>query len=302
MAKYESNALEYAMKKGYSLIRNGKYYHMENHDSMIFAPNGMWFWNSRGLRGKALDFMVHYEEKTVTEAVLMLVGDLSDEGEVMTQDVTLYNAERAAFALPKKSGSNKRLLAYLCGKRGLEKSVVAEMMRQGLLYEGVTTAGRNFYHNAVFVYRDPSGLAIGAFLRGMSDTAFRGDVEGSKKEHGWLMRGGVAEPDTVYVFEAAIDAASQLSLSRLHGRNEDDADRLSLEGLSPKPLHNYLALHPGIRRIVLMLDNDKWGQRAMARIQEELQSKYAVEVRLPPVGKDWNDALVAEKYGKEQSI
>ena len=61
-AKFQASALEYALSKGYQLIPKGQYYTMPEHDSMVFAPNGMWYWNSRGLKGKALDFMLHYEE------------------------------------------------------------------------------------------------------------------------------------------------------------------------------------------------------------------------------------------------
>ena len=47
-AKYQASALEYALSKGYKLIPKGQYYTMPEHDSMVFAPNGMWYWNSRG--------------------------------------------------------------------------------------------------------------------------------------------------------------------------------------------------------------------------------------------------------------
>ncbi len=297
-AKYESNALEYALQKGYHLIKEGKYYHMDGHDSMIFAPNGMWYWNSRGLQGKALDFMVHYEGKTPTEAVLELAAKLPTEIAEVTRKSAQKNLQKekiVQFLLPEHAKTSKRLLAYLCGKRKLEKSVVAEMMQQELLYEGVTEAKGKSYHNAVFVYRDPSGVAVGAFLRGMGDIPFRGDVEGSVKHYGWLVRRSVSVSGTVYVFEAAIDAASQLCLARLQGFDNEKVDRLSLEGVSSMPLQNYLELHPCVKRIVLMLDNDKGGHRATERIRATFESDYAVEVQLPPVGKDWNDALIAIK-------
>ena len=72
IARYDSSALEYAQAQGYSLIRQGSYYTMAEHDSMIFTPRGNWFWNSRHVSGGALEFMIYYEGKTLTEAVLTL--------------------------------------------------------------------------------------------------------------------------------------------------------------------------------------------------------------------------------------
>ena len=75
-AKHENNnALEYAQKQGYPLIKAGGYYHLAEHDSMIFTPNGQWYWNSRGLQGGALDFMVAYEGKNFADAVCELAGN-----------------------------------------------------------------------------------------------------------------------------------------------------------------------------------------------------------------------------------
>ena len=71
-ARYNSNALEYARSQGYELVRQGAYYTMKEHDSMVFTPQGTWFWNSRGVHGTAQEFQMYYENKTLTEAVLTL--------------------------------------------------------------------------------------------------------------------------------------------------------------------------------------------------------------------------------------
>ena len=54
-ARYCANALDYARKQGYELVRQSAgYYCLKDHDSMIFTPTGHWFWNSRGLSGGAM--------------------------------------------------------------------------------------------------------------------------------------------------------------------------------------------------------------------------------------------------------
>lgn len=292
IAKYERSALEYALQKGYPLIKEGKYYHMKGHDSMIFAPNGMWYWNSHGVQGKALDFMMIYEGKTAREAIL----ELTEGQTVISAPVRLPlpPTQEAVFTLPKKSGSTKRLFAYLCGKRRLKRGVVSELLDRELLYEGIYEAKGRQYHNAVFVYYDPAGKAVGAFMRGIGAAPYKREVVGSDKSYGWLLRcDGTAE--AVYVFEAAIDAISQRCLAG----EADRIDRLSLEGISPTPLLNYLSRNPTVRRVVLMLDNDDAGRRAARRIAARLPPHITVHTVLPPQGKDWNEALCIIEKGDE---
>lgn len=302
-AKHECSALDYALRKGYHLIKEGKYYKMAGHDSMIFAPNGMWYWNSRGLRGKALDFIIAYEGRSVVDAVLELTEGMP-VGSVPNISIPseAQKAEKVEIILPPAAQNCRRLFAYLCGKRKLERSVVMELIRRKLLYEGISAAKGREYHNAVFVYYDPDGKAVGAYKRGLhSEIPYKGEVGGSEKLYGWLLRGNRETPEEVYVFEAAIDAASQLSLARLSGDPAaEEVDRLSLEGLVTAPLTNYLNRYPTVQRVTLMLDNDQAGRLAAERLSAKLQESITVRTVFPPQGKDWNDTLVAETINKEE--
>lgn len=292
IAKYECSALEYALQKGYPLVKEGKYYHMEGHDSMVFAPNGMWYWNSRGVQGKALDFMMVYEGKTAREAIL----ELTEGQTVISAPAPAPPAHKeTVFALPKKSSSTKRLFAYLCGKRSLKRGVVSELLDRELLYEGIYEAKGRQYHNAVFVYYDPAGKAVGAFMRGIRDVPYKREVAGSDKSYGWLLCGSQTPSTQVYVFEAAIDAISQRCLAG----ETDEVDRLSLEGLAPTPLLNYLSRNPTVTRVVLMLDNDEAGRRAARSIAARLPPHITVSTIFPPHGKDWNEALCIIERGDE---
>lgn len=294
-AKYENNnALEYAQKQGYPLIKAGGYYRLAEHDSMIFTPNGQWYWNSRGLQGGALDFMVAYEGKNFADAVCELAGNepTARRTSPPPQSAALpEQTETTASSLPPKAGNYKRLFGYLCGTRHLPKWIVLHMIREDALYEGVfTTQNGKEIHNAVFVYRDFDGNVTGAYARGMNpESPYKHDVQGSRKDYGWLLKGiGSNRLPRVCVFEAAIDAASHLASVP----DERGADHLSLEGLNFKPLKRYLAVHPEVRQISLCLDNDTAGKEAAARLQDQLKEYgYQVDIELPSAGKDWNEAL-----------
>lgn len=310
-AKYASNALEYAQSQGYDLVRKGSYYTMREHDSMVFAPNGSWFWNSRGVYGSALEFQIYYEGKTVTEAVLTLAGE---KELVNSRAATRPQAPpaprnppvskepaRYEFRLPEKAQNFKQLFYYLCSTRCLDKTVVQEMIRQGSLYQSVAKIpGGKIVYNAAFIYKTPQGQPVGAFQRGMSNRdgqdPYKRDSPGSDKRWGWQLQAPFQKAIEVRVFEGSIDAASEASLMAMSKGDDwrkDPVDRLSLEGLSIQPLLNYLELHPNVRHVTLMLDADAPGRRAAGEIREKLEAKgYEVEDILPAHGqKDWNDTL-----------
>lgn len=286
-AMYQASALEYALSKGYKLICAGKYYTMPEHDSMVFTPDGMWYWNSRGLQGKALNFMIHFEGKAPADAILELAGD-KEPAQLTAPKQSAPPPEKPQqfFSLPEPSDTNRRLYAYLCKERKLDYKVVSRLVNDGLLYEGLNRQGEKVQHNAVFVYRNPEGEVIGAFARGLTSTStYKRDIRGSDKSFGWMIPHPSREPKALYVFEACIDAASHMTLSPW-----EKADRLSLEGLAPKPLLNYLANHPQVKRVVFCLDNDLAGRAATQRLAQRLEG-VEVMVQIPPNGKDWNDYL-----------
>lgn len=311
-AKYTGNALEYAQRQGYDLVRQGAYYTMREHDSMVFTPAGRWFWNSRGVNGGALEFMIYYEGRTITDAVLTLTSDPEytkarpQERDTERQQPARQpapairpDAPRYTFRLPEKAQNMKQMFYYLCGERGLEKAVVQEMIRQNRLYQSAYTRpdGKTMY-NATFVYQDAQGKPVGAYQRGMKDAPgyppYKRDVPGSDKRYGWLLQG--TDADRVAVFEAAIDAASDASLTAMRAPADGwkvGIDRLSLEGLNWQPLQNYLEAHPNVRRVELMLDGDEAGRRAAADFTRRLTEQgYTVQDKVPPFGKDWNDCLL----------
>lgn len=307
-AKYGSSALAYAQSQGYDLVRHGAYYTMREHDSMVFTPNGSWFWNSRGIHGGALEFQIYYEGKTVTEAVLTLAGE---QEQINTQPRTRPQAtpvpeenisrqipEKQEFKAPAKAQNFKQLFYYLCSERGLEKSVVQEMIRQGRVYQSeAKLPGKRSLYNATFVYKDLQGNPVGAYQRGMIDqegqAPYKRDAPGSDKQWGWILESPSYPAAEVRVFEAAIDAASDASLAAMRQGNDwrkESVDRLSLEGLNYTPLENYLRLHPDVRTIVLQLDGDEAGRRSAKEFADRLTAQgYKVFDKQPPLHmKDWN--------------
>ena len=139
-----------------------------------------------------------------------------------------------------------------------------------------------------------------ATLRGtLSEKRFIGEVPGSDKRFSFAIP-LKASSQTVCVFECAIDALSYLTILKMRGQDWHKANCLSLAGIYrpgkggrfrvPAALAQYLKDNPGVRQIVLCLDNDEPGRTASAAIKEAL-TDYAVIDNPPRKGKDYNEYL-----------
>ena len=305
-ARDEANALDYAMRHGYDLVRKGNCYQLREHDSMVFTQDGRWFWNSRSLKGRALEFLQHYEGKSLPEAVLTLCHEsqkiFSSPEQNRLSTPVKTTPEKKPFVLPAKAKDNRRLFAYLCATRKLDREIVSSLVRKGDIYESArlvpaTTTGEQMeVHNAVFVGRDANGIAKNAFQRGLTTlgghTTFRRDVAGSDPSAPFCLAGN-KNTNTVLVFEAAIDAISHASLLKSAGLDYRNCDRIALGGTQKGiGLLSYLDCHPNIQKIVLAMDEDDAGQKAKEALKKLIPAdKYTISEIHQNLGKDWNDYL-----------
>lgn len=293
------SALEYARSAGYHLVKDDNAYRLREHDSMIFTQDGRWFWNSQNLSGGAIEFIMHYENRSLPEAVCLLTsGTMQYAPQTATETESMG---KKPFELPEKAPTFKRLFAYLCNTRALDPEIIQELVRQQRLYEGIRqyrctkTGELRTAHNVVFVGFDEQGIPRSAFQRGTNAAAsFKRDVAGSDKKYAFCCPG---RPDVtiVSVFEAAIDAISHATLAKGQSRDWQDRDRIALGGVSSLPLLYYLQEHPQIQTVEFCLDADSAGNAATAHLAEVIKEAdcapaggYVIQFSPPPQGKDWN--------------
>lgn len=297
-AKANDSALDYALRAGYKLIRRGTYYVLQEHDSMVFDSKGNWWWNSTGLKGRAPEFMMYYENKTFPEVILELsstspLPNALDRG-AQKRISEAAAKERPKFQLPARAMNMRRLFAYLGKARMLSEQTIRLLVGQKLVYESIfPTADGKEIHNACFVSYDHNGVPCAAFERGMASegTPFKREAPYGDKSFGWVIHG--KRPTRLYVFEAAIDAASYVDY---HIREDplNSADYMALGGLAFAPIEKYLLRHPETKEVILALDRDDAGRKATLRFYELLDIKFPhiqVTVCFPTAGKDWNNAL-----------
>jgi hypothetical protein len=117
---------------------------------------------------------------------------------------------------------------------------------------------------------------------------------GSDKRYSFSMPG---HDNELVVFESAIDLLSFITMT-----DESEAASiyrnhhyLSLTGLAPTALRQYLSDHPNIRNILLCFDADEPGILAAEAINAELHDRYSISYRPPANGKDYNDMLLVRQ-------
>lgn len=279
---------------------SGSTYCTKTHDSLKIS-NGKWCWWSRGIGGtSALDYLIKVRGLSFTDAMQTLVGQAS------ALPIRSYSAPEPAapkqLVLPKPNRYADYAVRYLEG-RGIDDDLISFCIQTGRLYEAdifVEKLQRTFT-NVVFIGHDKSGKARYVGLRGIG-TDFKGDGTGSDKHYSFNIPS--EKPNTtLHLFESAIDLLSYATMEKMADRNWNAENLLSLAGIYqpkknieesaiPAALKRYLEEYPHIEKIVLRLDNDPPGRLAARTLETILPKRYAVETRLPPQGKDYNDSLM----------
>lgn len=288
-AAKQASALEYALSRGYDLMRAGSRYHLREHDSMVFMPDGRWYWNSQHKRGRALDFIIEYEGRSTVEAVLLLT-----EGNTPIPAATNMTEKKdIPFILPTETPqATGILIKYLTVRRCCDIDVVRDLIRHKRIYISCRTTENGVIRNAVFVGYDAAGAARSATIRGINyGSHFKGAVPGSDKMVPFEIP--VSSASTLAVFEAPIDAISHATIDKDNGLLWDATLRIALGGNpAPHTVVNYLGLRPEIDTVQLCLDNDDGGKKMTAALLQELSTwNGKLETVLPPSGKDWNEYL-----------
>lgn len=298
--------VDLAEQVGIPLKRKGRFYQAVGMDSVMIFNRSSWCRFSQGVGDSTIDFLEYFKSMDFVEAVKYL---LEFSGYIRTGTMQKAQQERQPgkpeetkqkkespkepFVLPPKSETSRRLYGYLMKQRKLSKKVIDFWIKKGLLYESGN------YHNLVFVGKDPEGVPRFASQRGTLDKygkPFKGDVPGNDKTYGVNLVN--THSDTLHVYEAAIDAMSDMEL-----RGDCQTNILVLGMLSDGPLEKFLKDYPHIRNIQFCLDNDIPGRKAVKKLAKKYTLMgYEVFVRLPPVGKDYNAFLQYAKENQELSF
>lgn len=158
----QTNLVDYLIQRGEPLKRVGANYTHREHDS-LYIKNNMFMWYSQDKKGNSVDFLMLYYGMTFKQAVEELTG-IEPLPTPTEQPQRTQNIQRA--------DNEKRVIAYLCKRRGLENSIVFSLIKQGKLWQDVNG-------NCNFLISDWNEKPIGAEKVGTGDTRFKNVTEHS---------------------------------------------------------------------------------------------------------------------------
>lgn len=212
--------------QGEALIKSGKDMRWARHTSITVRGNRFYDWKAEA-GGYPIAFVQRYFNYNFKQAVEFLLSNVGD----LQMSVPYEKTEKAEFKLPEKNETLNRVYGYLLKTRFLDKEVIDEFVRKGLIYEDKE------YHNAVFVGLDENGVARHGHKRGTAtygkNQSFRGNIEGSDPLYPFHYKGS---SNKVYVFEAPIDMLSYISLNK---ENWMENSYIALNGLSKIGLDHF---------------------------------------------------------------
>ena len=293
--------LEYAKSLGMEFETRGRNntFYQKGHSLNITRSKNMYYRFSTGKGGNVINFSKEQNGWTFQQAVRSLCGE---EIQKSVPKQTYIPAKqipehKEKMILPKANSDARRAFAYLVKTRHIDSQIVTQLMREHKIYE-------NDKHSCVFVGFDKNGQAGYASVRSTytMGNSYRGDVKNSDKRHCFTLNG---KSDSVYVFEAPIDAMSHATLIKVSGWDWQEDWRIALGGVSDLGLQQFLSLHPEIKNIHFATDNDEQGKKVLENeyntdgtikkvgyMQKYKDKGYEV-FREEPAHKDFNEDLCA---------
>ena len=270
----------------------GAYHTLAEMHHIMIKRRTSYYDNYERAWGDAITFLETHHNMDFKQAVTYL---LEHNGHSREQPIpapprvsssSKQESQPAQFILPEAHTDHRRVFAYLI-KRGIARDVIADFIRNGLLYESTN------YHNAVFVGINAEGKAVNAYKRGTYDqngNGFKGDVPNGDKNNAFRLPVDPAN-NTVFCFESPIDL---MAYSSLHGEPKTNA--VALCCLHDGTLEQYLKDNPHIQSITFCLDNDQWGRKASEWFSSKYSERgYTIASLFPPKGKDWAEYAVKKK-------
>lgn len=266
---------------------------------MYVTSRDFWYWNSRGKRINALDYLIEIRGYDFTEAVTRLTCEGMPRASPYRPQSKPKPRKPAKLYLPWPKKCATGYFKYL-RKRGISTKVIQRCCALGLLYEGRYKPNKNekkYVPVCVFVGTDDTGKPKYACMRGIYET-LKKDVYGSDKCYSFCLPPEKPHSSQVAVFEAPVDALSHATLQELEGW-QWNGYRLSLGGTSHVALFAFLERHPEIKRVTLYMDNDLAGLKSSHKIRDMLREHPSfkhirVGINPPREGKDYNEKLMSK--------
>lgn len=323
--KNSANAIDlvsFLLSIGEPIKREGNYYRHQEHDSLVININRNYFsWNSKGVSGNAVTYLIHVHGMSFQEAVLKINSDL-DQNKIntFTDDVTNEYLKEFIYDVNEVNHS-KDVFNYLVNDRKIDEKLVKQLIDSDYIKQ-------DNYRNVVFKWKDKEET-IGASLQGTREIKEENRIHPDRKYFkrvlpnteentfsGFNLK--IGYPKSIYFFESSIDLLSYVSLYR---HKLSNCLLKSMDGLKHqtviKALKNTIDelknSDMDLNKIMMCVDNDKAGRDFINKISvlsytNKNDEVVRIQSHMPEKPKgvekwDWNNELkYDQKILKQEQI
>lgn len=163
LALQNNSAYDYAVSIGLPLKKKcDRYYEHMEHSSLIFDKvSGRFYWNSRNISGKAIEYIMEVEDKSFVEAVMILSKGIITENhnnKINKLEYKKVNQEKIMI-LPDKATNSNKVIDYLVNIRKIDIALVNYLIEKQMIYQSVEypslkLVGYDSFNNARYVYKN----------------------------------------------------------------------------------------------------------------------------------------------------
>ena len=218
--------------------------------------------------------------------------DLKSAVEALTGESILHRDYRQTeqalqkkkeLELPERATDMRKVFAYLCQTRLLDREIISELAHEGLLYQ-------DNRGNAVFLHKDENRKTVGAEIQGTNtEKRYKGVAAGTSDS---LFSVTIGTPTKAYIFESAIDLLSFRQLA--NQQKIQNSVLVSMAGLKPNSLK---ALSERGLQLFACVDNDEAGRNFISNNNLTQRNHILKEFGV----KDFNELLMKIRQ-KQQKI
>ena len=294
--------IEYLESEGYMLQKQGDYYRMQDHDSLVInAQKNVYKWNSRGTGGTVLQLLQEKElfNMNFREAVIELNKPKNNRirSEQGMNFKEIKTKEPYAFPYDRMKEDTTKVREYLVQNRKIDSDLVDTLLSKGLIRQDKN-------NNAVYSWINKGTIvghnAEGSYVKEGSER-FKFVASGGDTNQAFSFQTNNGKLDKIFFFEGEADALSYVTLNGL----EPNSKYVSMRGVNNDQviayqLGNEFKANKEIPTLVYCVDNDQAGLEFIQRRLDnpfihhdlgEVPMYFDIPTKSEHV-KDWNDVLI----------
>lgn len=332
----EVDLADYLQRRGEQLIREGKEYRWEAHDSVSINHN-RWFRFSNDTGGYPIKFLTEFYELSFQEAVKELIGEepagedetkggyknsdvwnvnekseevsgVQDEGSTGSRPIPTPVVEEAVGTSEEKSVDQSSSAEAVPGreaglklpdKNGDEENVIRYLEME----RGIERSVIEHFIEAGKLYEEKEnhypvfvGMDANEIPRFAHIRSTKGRIRVDVK--GSDKRYGFSHTGNSEELFVFEAAIDLLSFVSIYFKEWEQHHYVSLGGVSEKAMKYYLERHDEIKKVMLCLDDDQAGNDGCRKLLEHIPENCEV-IRYVPADKDWNDVLCRKRCGQD---